>query len=502
MSAVQPLRPLGANVHSARSLLGSVSALINRMNFFGGFGMTFGGARDVYEVFGYHKAPKHIDFVRKYLRQDIAQRVIRAPVNALWTDHPDLDGGARFNKAWMELVEDLDLFKVLTDADYFTGLGMFSVVFLGLDDGANPASPVNLNRSHRLLFMQPYIEASISISEVESNPTNPRFGLPTKYKITPSQSLITTTNSTLAKSTGSFDVHWHRILHLADNTLESPVFGHSRLEPIYNVLDDIQKVVGGAAETFWLTSNRGMQVDVDKDVELETEDAEALADEIDEYQHGLRRILRTRGVKVNSLGSDVADPRGVFFSLMSLLSSNTGIPQRVLMGAEAGQLASQQDRANWAIQVEQRTSLWGTPKVMKPLLRQLIMLGVLPKPSKTIEIQWAEPFKMNPLERGQTSAQQARSATNVARAMETFQKIGVDGISVEEARQMVAPSKHVIELTDKPQGTFPPKLKAPVNDPQNKLDELQLQADIAAEAAKTADETAPATATDAPPVGQ
>lgn len=469
-----------------RGLLGSLTSTISRMAFAMGLGLSFGGARDYYTTFGYKLTPTHADFVGKYLRQGIATRVIRYPVAATWTDHPEVDGGSRFNKAWDELVYDQNVFSMLAKADTFAGLGMYAVLLIGLDDGRQLDQPVNVGRKNKITFMQPYLEGAIEINKLEQDPGNRRFGLPTEYKITPGASLIKGSAQLTNRGAASFVVHWQRVLHLADNTLENVVVGHSRLEPIFNDLDDLLKVTGGSAETFWLTANRGMQVDIDKDLELEEEDAQNLADEIDEYSNGLRRVLRTRGVKIENLGSDVADPRGVFNAIIALIASNTNIPQRVLMGAEAGQLASQQDRANWAVYVDTRVSEWAEPKVLKPLQLQLIDIGVLPTPSKAISYEWAEAFKMSPLERGQTSAQQARSITNVTRAMDTAQKGNYEIISVEEAREMTAPGSKLLVLKDKPVGTFPPKLSKPVNDPQNTLDEIEKQGEVDAAAAEAA----------------
>lgn len=464
-----------------KNLSSMTAALIARTAFAAGAGLSFGNARDLYATFGYNRTPTHRDYLAKYLRQDITQRIINAPVKALWTDAPDLDGGSRFNKRWLEVVDEHDVYSALSQADIFAGLGMYSLLVIGIDDGLALEEPVRPGGANRnITYLQPYLEGSVEISELDNNVHSRRFGLPTMYKVTPGDILTSNSSGLLSKMRQSFKVHYTRVLHLADNTLENQVLGHSRLESIYNTLDDIQKVTGGSAETFWLTSNRGLQVDVDKEMELDAEDADNLSTEIEEYQHGLRRVLRTRGVKVNNLGSDVADPRGVFNTLVALVAANTGIPQRVLIGAEAGQLASQQDRANWAIQVDQRVQHWGKPKVLKPFIRQITYMGVLPEP-KGLEIRWPEPFKMNPLERGQTSAQQARSITNVARALETSQKLGIDSLaSIEEARQMVAPGNQLLVLNGTAVGTLIPKLSSPVNEPKN---------DIPDPAAKTTEES-------------
>lgn len=465
-----------------------------RMAYAIGAGLSFGGSRDFYKGFGWNRAPTHLNFVSKYISQDIAQRVINFPVASTWSDHPTVTGTSQFEKAWTDLVKDHDIYASLARADIFAGLGAFSILLIGIDDGKDLSTPVTPGRKHRITYLQPYLEASIKITQLEDNPTNPRFGLPVMYKISPSNNPLNNRDQVASKSRKDFEVHYTRVLHLADNCLENIFIGHSRMRHIYNVLDDIQKVSGGSAETYWLTANRGMQVDIDKEMELDEDDADNMAQEIDEYEHGLRRILRTRGTKVTNLGSDVADPRGVFNVLIALLSAATSIPQRVLIGAEAGQLASQQDRANWANTVAQRVANWGEPMVLKPFIKQLVFMGVIPDPGKKLAIEWPEAFKMSPLERGQTSAQQARSITNVARAMETAQKGQYDLISVEEAREMTAPGKALLILAGKPTGTFPPKLTKPVNDPQNKLDELEKQSELA-KATREPEEETPTTTT-------
>lgn len=459
-----------------------------RMAYALGAGLAFGGMRDFYKVFGWDRQPTHLKFVTKYITQDIAQRVINFPVASTWSDHPTVTGTTQFEKAWEDLVKQHDIYAHLARADIFAGLGAFSILLIGIDDGLDLSQPVQPGRKHRITYMQPYLEASLSITKLENNPNNPRFGLPVMYKVSPSNNPLNNRDSVTSAQRASFEVHYTRVLHLADNCLENIFVGHSRMRHIYNVLDDIQKVSGGSAETYWLTANRGLQVDIDKEMELDEDDANNMADEIDEYEHGVRRVLRTRGTKITNLGSDVADPRGVFNVLIALLSAATSIPQRVLIGAEAGQLASQQDRANWANTVAQRVANWGEPKVLKPFIKQLVFMGALPDPGKKLAIEWPEAFKMSPLERGQTSAQQARSITNVARAMETAQKGGYDLVSVEEAREMTAPGKSLLVLQGKPTGTFPPALSKPYNDPQNKLDEIEKQGEVDEAAAKAASE--------------
>jgi hypothetical protein len=443
------------------AVFNNVSALLSRAQLAWRAGMQFGGARDLYKVFGYKNNPTHLDFLAKYTRQDIAQRVIDAPVAAVWTDYPMLRLGIEGEEwpEWKEFVKSTVAFSHLRQLDIFAGLGAFAVLVVGFDDGRALSEPVNSSRPNKVIYLQPYLEGSVNITKYEEDETNPRFGKPIEYEITPGEvNLIRTSAATKLMLRNKFTVHYSRVLHVADKTLENPVFGRSRLEPVYNLLDDLLKVTGSSAETFWLTANRGMQVDVDKEMDLNEEDAEDLSTEIEEYQHQLRRVIRTRGVKINNLGSDIADPKGVFSVLLSLLSASTGIPQRVLMGAEAGQLASQQDRANWASRVAERITNTAEPVFLKPFLQLLADANVFNLPNNLV-IEWPEPFKMHPLERAQTSAQMARSAVNLARTLQVQQQIKTPLISVEEARSIIGPGQRIAILRGLPQGELPPPVE-------------------------------------------
>lgn len=417
--------------------MATLSDIFTRLRIAWAAGMQANGARNLYSTYGWKPALSHADFVAKYNRQDITQRIIKAPVNALWADPPKIvSSDQAFSAAWQNLLAKTPVFHELQRVDILAGLGRFAILVVGLNDGKKLSDPVSRGSGRQVTYLQPYAEGSVEIRSYEQDSSSPRFGLPTVYRVSPGAFELTTNLNASGASNvvQSFEVHHSRVLHVAEGALESNVFGHSRLEAVYNVLDDILKLTGGSAEMFWLSANRGLHIDVDKDVEMKQDDADNLAEEIDEYENELRRVIRTRGVKINSLGSEVADPRGVFDVQMSLLAAATGIPKRVLMGSEAGQLASQQDRANWATRVEERITSHGQPTILIPFIRLLIDSGVLPPP-KNLSIEWPDAFKMNPLERAQTSAQMARSAANLAKTLKTVQDINTAG--AENARPTI-----------------------------------------------------------------
>jgi hypothetical protein len=418
----------------------------------GSQGTGFGGRRDYYEAFGWNPRPSLEDYLFKYLYQDIAQRIIEAPVRATWGDPPIVNSDAQFLTAWQNLVSRQRVWHNLMALDKLAGLGQYAAMVIGIDDGRSletPVSPVRMAGSLRqVTYLQPYLQLSCRVQDYNQDPTSPRFGKPETYWIEPRQSefsqplgsQLTAGGVSTGRGYGQaspsqllrqpFACHWSRLLHVADGVLENDVFGVPRLSPVYNLLDDLLKVVGGSSETYWLTANRGMQADVDKEMELNEEDAKNLEAEIEQFQHDLRRVIKTRGVKITNLGSDLANPSANFTVLISLIAATTGIPQRVLMGSEAGSLASTQDRANWATRISERIADFAEPCILVPFITQLIGMGVLPNPTQ-MSVTWPDAFKLSPLERGQTSAQMARSTANLTKTLSA----PIGGIAVVETEE-------------------------------------------------------------------
>lgn len=416
-----------------------MSALLDRLRFFGNTTMGFNGKRDYYTLFGYKQTIDSKDLLFKFHRQGIAKRIVSSYPDTTWSDPPIVQStDENWNKAWNDLKVQKNLYSAISRADKLAGVGAFSVLFIGYDDGLNTVEPLPFEKGkqnpRKILYFQPYRQDAVQIDSLFDDPTDARYMTPKIYKIKPNMDQELGIGAVKLPTVKEIYVHADRVLHIAQNTLENSYVGSPILLSVFNLLDDLLKVSGGSSEMYWLAANRGMQVNVDKETDLDPEDEQALTDEIEEYQHGLRRFMRTRGVDVKNLGSDVADPRGVFNILLSEIASATGIPQRVLVGAEAGQLASAQDRANWSDRVLEYRKMYAEPSIIWPLISKLTHAGVLPyKEGLKVEIIWPEAFHMSPLERAQAGAQRARSAINMAKARKEDPEL----VTLDEAREFI-----------------------------------------------------------------
>lgn len=403
-------------------MIRTLASVMSRMTLFNRLGWTHEGNRRLYEVFGYKKTPSYEDYFEKYMRQDIAARVVDAFPAAVWSSPPVIEGSRYFNKDWEALNIKFRIFTVLQRLDRLLGMGTYACLLIGLDDGQDLSTPARARQGLKVIYLQPYSSKAMMIEKFEENSKDPRYGLPLMYKLTDDE-IGDGTN--VQASTKKFKrqetlVHWSRVVHVVEDPLENEVYGIPRLQRVYNILDDLLKVVGGTAEAFWMNANRGMQANVDKDMTFTEADANALSDEIDEYVHGLRRFMRTRGVEVTSLGANAIDPRGVFDVLVTMLAGALGIPKRILLGSEAGQLASEQDRTNWANRIEERRANFAEPSVLWPLFNRLIDLKVIRKGPTTFA--WPSAFRMSPLEKAQVAAQKARSAANLQKIVDAYTK--------------------------------------------------------------------------------
>jgi len=401
----------------------NISAIASRAALASKAGKSFAGKRDVYETLGYTRLPNFTDYLARYDRDSIAGRIVDAPALATWRQQPQVIASEEFTSAWDSISTRLKLIHRVERADRLSGIGRYGVLVIGTRGSNDLSTQISKTRSpDDILYLSAYSEGTATISKIESSPASPRFGLPVMYSIS------------VGTNTAGFDsktlkVHHSRVIHIAEGLLEDDIYGRPRLERVFNLMDDLAKVVGGSAEFFWRIADRGMQFDLDKDMDLSADDEAKMDDQIQEYIHGLRRVFQTRGVTAKVLGSEIADPRGPFNTIMSLISGATGIPMRILTGSERGQLASSQDRANWMERISERAASYAEPIILRPLIDRFIAIGALP--SEAYTIKWPVLESLTESERAENAQRISSAALNIARQ----RSLGEETITIDEFRR-------------------------------------------------------------------
>lgn len=365
-------------------------------------GTSHGGKRDLYDVLGYPKTLTPEDLYNMYSRNDIAHRIVSAYPKATWREMPIIrdeegesaeqgEGFSRFCASVDEFFDRMKVTRMLERADRLSTIGQFGVLFLGFDDGKEPREP--LTGQAKLLFASPYHQLNIEVTSFETDTKSPRFGMPKIYS-------LRTSNLENIKNPGpvrTISAHWTRVIHLSENLDQDDTNGMPRLQPIYNRLLDLEKVVGGGAETFWMNANRGMMFNVDPTLSLDEPAKEKIKEQAEELQHKLRRFIVGQGVTAQPLGSDVADPKPNAEVLLDLIAGAVGIPKRILLGTERGELSSSQDENNWSDRIHERRVNHATPNILQPFIKRMIETGNIVESQGQWWIEWPEKGALGPV---------------------------------------------------------------------------------------------------------
>lgn len=350
--------------------MGVVSATRNLLSKLAG--QQFGGERDLYEVLGYPLTLTPHDHHARYRRGDIASRIVDAFPSATWREPPEIEGDPLAVQEFWSLAEQHNLFKMFHRLDRLMNLGHYGVLLLGLDGDTPMSEPAGTD--HNLLYVKPHGERTAQVIRWDDDTSSPRFGLPIMYQI----SVGVAADQGIGTGRRILHVHHSRVLHVAESPLEDEVIGKPRLEPIWNRLMDLDKVLGSGAETYWQNAAKTTAYIADKDVEWDPEEREDIERQLEELSHGLRRDLRLRGVNPSVLSTATSDPSPNVSALLDIIAGTLAIPKRILVGSERGELSSAQDESNFASRITERREQWAVPVVLIPFARKLQAVGVIP----------------------------------------------------------------------------------------------------------------------------
>lgn len=442
-----------------RSAAGEV---IRRIQWAAQHGLTFRGKRDLYEALGYKRVLTFPDYAERYARGDIAARIVEAFPDATWRgvgavyDDEDPKATTTFEKTWQDLDKRFHFWSRFHQADILAGIGSYSAILLGLPGDLDRPLPTSGLNTTSLAYLRLFSEGNAKVVQYVDDLTDPRYGQPLFYQLGQGYSpALNQTSNARPVLNITEKVHYSRVVHLADGTLDDDVFGTSRLEKPWNRLDDIDKCVGGGSEAYWVRVHQGFQVDIDAEAELSPEDGAKLTEDIDDFVHNQRRFVKTRGVKMTPFGSDVTMFGQNLTALVSLISATTKIPQRLLMGSERGELASTQDRAAWTERVNDRRQSFAEPKVVRQFVDKLIGCGVLPPPvNAEYQVDWPEVLDMS-LDERLTMAGQAKGLgkTIITDAEIRDEYLGKEPLTDDQLAESARQSAIITPVGLKPDGT-------------------------------------------------
>lgn len=336
---------------------------------------------DLYTALGYPLTISYYDYKSRYLRQDIAHRIVKSPVEQTWKDKPNVyestETDTSFEIAYDALVKELDVYYWLYKLDLEANIGKYAILYLGLDGDEDVALPPTSSKN--LVYLSVFPEPRADILQWDTDPTSPRFGMPVIYQL---QTDIDGTSNITRQ------VHWSRIIHVAENTLESEIYGIPVLEPIYNRLIGLEKLAGGSPEMYWNGARPGYTATISDNGMVTDDQLDEIKSQLSDFSKNLKRWLFIEGADITALAPQVVSPKDHFDIQMKLISAATRIPLRMLTGSERGELASVQDEISWMSYIEERRISLAEPKILRPFIDRMIELGILPPPKDEYYVEW------------------------------------------------------------------------------------------------------------------
>lgn len=377
-------------------------------------------------------------------RFGVAQRVVGLFPDEMWGLYPQVyeeeseDTTTAFEEGIKELNRELmdgstfeddqasPIWEALHRLDFMAGIGRFGVMLLGLGIGNSLADPVPgfedettgrrngrmvrqaqqyvYNEEARggkrvpLLYLRVFDESLVTINRWENNRFNRRYGQPLEYNITLSDPNVLQTG--VGSDSGqTAKVHWSRVVHVCDNMLSSEVLGIPRMQSVYPHLLDLRKLYGGSAEMYWQGAFPGISFETHPQLgNAISMDGAAMKQQVQDYFNGLQRWLAMVGASAKTLSPTVVDPTSQINAQLEAICIKLGVPMRIFMGSERGELASSQDADTWESRLQDRRIRYATPRIIKPFFDRLIAVGVLPKP-KQYKVKWNNERDPSPMER-------------------------------------------------------------------------------------------------------
>lgn len=396
-------------------------------------GISFGSRRDTYKTFGYPRTIPFARFRAEYRRDGLARRIVRLPASATWRggieilESTDPGNETAFERDCRLLIERTKMVRYFRRLDELAGLGRYAVMVLGLP--GKPEDPVEKASLDDLKYLSVYSEESAEVVDIDWSEESGRYGKPLLYQISLADPALRRMGR---KGSENPKVHWTRVIHVARNLLEDDVFGRSDLECVFNRLIDAEKEIGASAEALWKNADRGIVWNLDKDAKVTPELLAYMDQQIDEVEHDQRKNVKTKGVKPFVLQGQAVDPRGAFEATISVICAGTGIPQRIFLGSERGELASMQDKLNWGEVTDDRRENFAEPDMVRAVFDRMIEFGALAAPADGYTVDFAPAVQLSEDELASVALKRSQAVLNIANA-----RAKKSPLSLQEIRESI-----------------------------------------------------------------
>ncbi len=374
--------------------------------------------------YGYQSDLDFDDYYRAYDRDGLGNAAVDIIADKCWQDHPWIIEGAparestkltanesRIDRAFSQA----KVWQAFKEADVMALVGGWSAIILRIADSNDLDKPT----------AKPSIEALTELVPVWANQLTAVYDT---NKVL--QHYVYTEPQTEIKPARQVNVHPDRIIIVGDPARSRPL-----LKAGFNSLVTLEKVLGGAGESFLKNASRQLNVNYDSDVDLEdiaranggsvADLHENLSGHVQDINSGVDLLMMTQGATVNPMTVAVSDPVPSFTVALQVFAASVKIPVKVLVGNITGERASTEDIKQLNARCQSRRISEITSSIDK-LVSKLKVIGMLS--AGQYSIMWNDLRESTSGERAEYVDKLASIIEKIARAEQSNLLTGTDPV--------------------------------------------------------------------------
>lgn len=416
-------------VNDARGAMSSLSQQ-RRAAAYGNMGIGSGMGIDSKRPMAWceYGFPQDVDFpmlYSVYRRTALAHGAVNKLVQTTWKNRPwviegEADDNDRSETPWevklKPLLRSMKLWDAFAKADMMRLVGRFSGILLQFADNKTWDQPVG--GAARLVKAIPAWAGCLKITEWDTDEKSQTFGDPKFW-----QYIEGAVGN--VKAGREVKVHPDRIFILGDYSVDAIGF----LEPAFNNMVSLEKIEGGAGESYLKNAARQIALSFDPSVQL-LQIAKARGVELKDLKEVMQESARdlnsmsdammiTQGAEAKILTATVPDPTPAWTINAQSASAAWDIPTKILIGMQTGERASTEDQKYMNSRCESRRENEISPEVTA-LLEKLMAKGAVPLIG-TFTVMWAALNEASSAEKLANAKVMADiNATNAAQGIQLF----------------------------------------------------------------------------------
>ena len=359
--------------------------------------------------YGYASDLSFENYFLAYDRDGLGNAAVDIIADKCWQDHPWLIEGApdrestalTANEARIDRVfSQAKVWQSFKEADVMALVGGWSAIIIRIADNNELDQPT----------VRPSIEALTELVPVWANQLTAVYDSNQVL-----QHYVYAEPQTDISPARNVNVHPDRVVIVGDPSRSRPL-----LKAGFNALTTLEKVLGGAGESFLKNASRQLNVNYDSEVDLEdiaranggsvAELHENLSGHVRDINSGVDLLMMTQGATVNPMTVAVSDPMPSYNVALQVFAASVKIPVKVLVGNITGERASTEDIKQLNDRCQSRRVSEVTAHIEK-FVAKLKAIGMLS--AGQYSVMW------NDL-RESTDAERAEHVTKLATIVETI----------------------------------------------------------------------------------